>query len=226
MRKVYVPFNIPIASEYGIEPADLDDPEKPAWWVRSSAAGLWDEPVYAGQSGQYIVTPGNELFFDEEPVYENGYLEGSIAGYQILVDPNDLGCTLDTIFPEEVLTFPTYFTGPPKLKFSLLASAPSDFMGPVVISSQREPEKAQLPIKIYPNPAKNEVQISYELEQAASVSLAIFNAGGQLVYSIDYVPQPSGQYTQTIGFQHLIPGVYFCTLVSDRFYHTTKLIKL
>ncbi len=226
LRKVYVPFNIPIASEYGIEPADLDDPEKPAWWVRSSAAGLWDEPVYAGQSGQYIVTPGNELFFDEEPVYENGYLEGSIAGYQILVDPNDLGCTLDTIFPEEVLTFPTYFTGPPKLKFSLLASAPSDFMGPVVISSQREPEKAQLPIKIYPNPAKNEVQISYELEQAASVSLAIFNAGGQLVYSIDYVPQPSGQYTQTIGFQHLIPGVYFCTLVSDRFYHTTKLIKL
>jgi hypothetical protein len=226
LRKVYVPFNIPISSEYGIEPVDLDDPDKPAWWVRSSAVGLWAEPVYDSLSGQYIVTPGNELFFDEEPVYENGYLEGVIAGYQILVDPNYLGCTLDTTFPEEVLTFPAYFTGPPKLKFSLLASTPSDFVGPVVISSQREPEKVQLPVVAYPNPAKHEVQIRYELEQVAPVSLAIFNAGGQLVHIVDYVTQPPGQYTQTVGLHNLAPGVYFCALVSDRFYHTTKLIKL
>jgi hypothetical protein len=99
-------------------------------------------------------------------------------------------------------------------------------VGPVVISSQREPEKAQLPIKIYPNPAKNEVQINYELEQAASVSFAIFNTGGQLVHSVDYETQPPGQYTQAVGLHDLAPGVYFCTLVSDRFYHTTKLIKL
>lgn len=226
LRKVYVPFNIPISSEYGIEPVDLDDPDKPAWWPRSSDAGLWDEPVYDTQSGQYIVTPGNHLFFDSIPVYEDGYLKGSIAGYQILVVPNLLGCTLGTIPPQEILAFPTYYTGPPKLKFSLLASAPSDFVGPVVISSQREPEKAQLPIKIYPNPAKNEVQINYELEQAASVSFAIFNTGGQLVHSVDYETQPPGQYTQAVGLHDLAPGVYFCTLVSDRFYHTTKLIKL
>jgi hypothetical protein len=226
LRKVYVPFNIPIASEYGIEPVDLDDPDKPAWWVRSSNAGLWNKPVYDSQTGQYIVTPGNQLFFDQEPEYENGYLTGKIAGYQILVDPNDLGCALDTIFPEEILTFPTHFTGPPKLKFSLLASAPSDFVGPVVISSQREPKKKQLPVIAYPNPAKHEVQIKYELEQSAQVSLAIFNTGGQFVHGIDYAIQPPGQYAQTIGLNDLAPGMYFCTFVSDRFYHTIKLIKL
>mgnify|MGYP001321740899 CR=1 FL=1 len=114
------------------------------------------------------------------------------------------------------------FTGPPKLKFSLLAGVPSDFVGPVVISSQREPEKVQLPVVAYPNPAKQEVQIRYELEQAAPVSLAIFNAGGQLVHIVDYVTKPPGQYTQTVGLHNLAPGVYFCTLASDRLYHTYK----
>jgi hypothetical protein len=99
-------------------------------------------------------------------------------------------------------------------------------VGPVVISSQREPEKAQLPIKIYPNPAKNEVQISYELEQAASVSFAIFNTGGQPVHNVDYETQPPGQYEQTLRLYDLAPGLYFCTLVSEQFYHTSKLIKL
>jgi hypothetical protein len=225
LRKVFISFSIPLDAQYDITPADLGSADKPAWWVRSAGANLWDEPVYNTTGDYYDINPGNQLFFEEGPVYEDGHLSGVIAGYQIILPHEYAPCTIPSGTPDPVV-LPEYSTGPPRLGFSLLATTPANFEGPIIITAQKEPLIQKQTITAYPNPARNEITLSYRLTQASVISLNLFDTQGRLLQSLDMAQQAPGAHNIAIDLSALPIGLYYCAFQTAYSTQTAKLIKL
>ena len=79
----------------------------------------------------------------------------------------------------------------------------------------------------YPNPFNPSTQIQYSLQNAAQVSLKIYNVLGNEVATLVNGPQEAGNYTvpfNTAGTPGLSSGVYFCRLEAGSFVATNRLI--
>jgi hypothetical protein len=72
-------------------------------------------------------------------------------------------------------------------------------------------------IKLFPNPAKNEIQVRGSYLQFTNFS--IYNAFGTLIYSID------NPKSNIIAIDYLKPGVYFLRLETDKSLITKKFVK-
>lgn len=82
---------------------------------------------------------------------------------------------------------------------------------------------SDLGLLIAPNPSHGEFSVRYQLEEAASVQLQLFNANGQLVSQLLQQRQSPGTYQQA--FQVDVPaGVYYLALTSGRQLEVQKLI--
>lgn len=65
---------------------------------------------------------------------------------------------------------------------------------------------------IYPSPSRGDTaRIVYTMEEAGTVKVRIYNAGGNLVVVLDE-PKPAGLQTTTVTVSRLSPGVYFYLL--------------
>ncbi len=77
---------------------------------------------------------------------------------------------------------------------------------------------------IFPNPANDQINISYQLSAKSDVSLTIFNSNGQKVYSEVNSEKSAGNYTVNLNAISLSKGIYFISLQTNHQVITQKLI--
>lgn len=78
-------------------------------------------------------------------------------------------------------------------------------------------------IKIYPNPAKQELNIDIRFEETKTTFLQIINAQGQAVFSMPNLEIP-GRWQQTIDISSWPGGIYLIRLLNDNQQYTEQLI--
>ena len=76
----------------------------------------------------------------------------------------------------------------------------------------------------YPNPFSRQTQITYFIPTDTHVVLTITDSFGKQVKRIVDGPQRSGQYDYTFEAGNLASGIYFCTLKTNGYVETKKLI--
>jgi len=78
---------------------------------------------------------------------------------------------------------------------------------------------------VYPNPAKDKLQVSYQLSSTSNVSLEIFDWSGKLIKNlISNENKTADNYIQTFDISDLSSGVYFAKLNTQTFSKTAKLL--
>ncbi len=64
-------------------------------------------------------------------------------------------------------------------------------------------------ITLFPNPAKDQISVRYQLSQTSNVSIDVFNIQGERVQATSIANQPSGEQTTDLKFNGTLPnGVY------------------
>lgn len=76
----------------------------------------------------------------------------------------------------------------------------------------------------YPNPFNPSTTITFDLDQAADVSLDIYNVLGQKVEGWRYGVMIPGRYSEVINMGRYASGIYFYRLVAGDFVKTKKLV--
>ncbi|MBC8043177.1 MAG: T9SS type A sorting domain-containing protein, partial [Rhizobacter sp.] len=76
----------------------------------------------------------------------------------------------------------------------------------------------------YPNPFNPATTLVYQLPQAATVSLKIYDVLGREVATLVNVRQAAGTYTAQFNASKLSSGVYFYKLVAGAFVQTKKML--
>ena len=79
-------------------------------------------------------------------------------------------------------------------------------------------------LNAYPNPANNNVNISFSINQSSTVSVSVVSVTGDVVYNNNLGSITSGSYNENINASQLANGVYFYTLTVNGNVTTKKLI--
>jgi hypothetical protein len=69
-------------------------------------------------------------------------------------------------------------------------------------------------LMVYPNPAENMLNISFNVEQNQSLEVRLISATGKVVYS-ENANDFSGYYVNTLNLTDFAKGVYFLSLTND-----------
>ena len=77
---------------------------------------------------------------------------------------------------------------------------------------------------IYPNPARDNVNLIYKLSKEAATSFKIFTTTGACVYSYDKGKQQAGMYSKEINVAMLDKGIYYCTMLFNDKVVTRKFV--
>jgi predicted GH43/DUF377 family glycosyl hydrolase len=91
------------------------------------------------------------------------------------------------------------------------------------------PDKLELmpaALSITPNPFKDDVTLTYQLQEKSTVQLDVYNYSGQLISSLLNDVREQGNHEVFFDGAELQPGVYFCVLKTNEGVQTKKLIKL
>lgn len=79
-------------------------------------------------------------------------------------------------------------------------------------------------MQLFPNPANNQVRLSYQLTGQAAAQVEVYNMVGDLVRVMDQGDQVAGNYQLSINTQDLSRGMYLVRLSSGEFTETKKLV--
>lgn len=173
----------------------------------------------------------------------SGLSLGDLISYTITMKNGILNCTVNGTTTSQTYTANIwgttdayYFKAGDYLQYNPNSVSPPD---PTVYYGQNQFYKLSLinqtsevtsisdinQFTIYPNPAKDNIQISYQLSSAANVSLEIFDWSGKMVKNfISNEYQNADNYNQTFDISYLPNGVYFAKLNTQTFSKTTKLL--
>jgi len=80
-------------------------------------------------------------------------------------------------------------------------------------SSKNQPREFSL-YQNYPNPFNPSTRIRFDLKEASTVTLDIFNVLGQRVRELNYGTMAAGEYERNIDFSGYASGVYFYRIVA------------
>ena len=70
---------------------------------------------------------------------------------------------------------------------------------------------------IYPNPARDNLNLIYKINKEAATSFKIFTSAGTCVYSFEKGKQQAGMYSKELNVAMLDKGIYYCTMLfNDR----------
>ena len=104
------------------------------------------------------------------------------------------------------------------------------------LRSKVEPPKITKVWQNYPNPFNPETWIPFQLHQASSVSLKIYDIKGQLIRNLELGHVEAGKYTDTATAiywngktergETVASGTYFYTLTTENYIQTRKMIIL
>ncbi len=78
---------------------------------------------------------------------------------------------------------------------------------------------------VFPNPASDQLTISYQLKKAGTALVSIFSNNGQLMKTVSNDFKPAGEYRFVLNISDYPQGVYFCRLRSGNETVTKKIIK-
>ncbi len=80
-------------------------------------------------------------------------------------------------------------------------------------------------LSAYPNPMDNMTNIEYDLTEATSVNVAIYDINGKMVSRLlNGESKEAGSHTMTINTEDLAAGTYICTLQAGSFVENIKLL--
>lgn len=80
--------------------------------------------------------------------------------------------------------------------------------------------------KVFPNPGNGVSTIQLELPKDITLTMSIFNLGGDLVQSIGTLQFKAGTHQLPVDISNQLPGTYFITVLSEDFNETLRLIKI
>ncbi len=70
-------------------------------------------------------------------------------------------------------------------------------------------------VTLFPNPANENLNISYQMNNSSNVAIQIFNVEGKVIRTVNNNIQPEGLYNQTIDVSNLESGYYLIQVVTD-----------
>ncbi len=91
-------------------------------------------------------------------------------------------------------------------------------------SNIEEQEDLLSALSLFPNPASNQITLTYTLHQTSQVSIQIFSNSGALVKSINENEIPSGKISQSIDILDLQEGIYYMRIMTENFVQTERFI--
>ncbi len=97
------------------------------------------------------------------------------------------------------------------------------FQQQLIVTAVEENIDNPVKIKVYPNPASDIINISFETPVDGEITLAIYDSQGKLVKS-DFV-EPS-MYLKQINLQDLPGGVYYLRMTKGKLVNVYKVVKL
>jgi len=105
----------------------------------------------------------------------------------------------------------------------LALSSGGEFLSLPILTGINE-QTAIHAIKFFPNPAKDEVTISFNLETSGEVDIDIFNLVGTQVYTERLENKAAGLHSKMINTESLKEGIYFLKITSNNSPLTRKLM--
>ncbi len=99
-----------------------------------------------------------------------------------------------------------------------------DFRGPVSVPQISTNKTDASKILIYPNPAKDFANISFTLNNKSDVKISIYNINGNVVRSLQFNNQHSGNNTISFVTSDLAKGTYFAKMEANGTKSTAKFI--
>ena len=95
-----------------------------------------------------------------------------------------------------------------------------------MVSTSEEEQSEPLAVALapaYPNPAGDAVTLAYEIEQAGSVDLVVYDVLGREVVRVVEGVQAAGRHVETVDTSGLAPGIYVARLTVDGQHWTRRL---
>lgn len=83
-----------------------------------------------------------------------------------------------------------------------------------------------LELKVYPNPATNEVSVEYRQKIRSEVEIELYNNIGVKIHSLFLGFQTEGIHTYRVPMNNLSPGLYFVKLISGKSQEVVKLLRI
>lgn len=81
-------------------------------------------------------------------------------------------------------------------------------------------------ITVYPNPVKDQLSVSFDLQEESFVSISVLNSLGSQVKMIDKMKYTTGFYTSNISIEELPKGIYYVTILVGDKLTTQKIVKI
>jgi hypothetical protein len=71
-------------------------------------------------------------------------------------------------------------------------------------------------MSVYPNPAVNNINVTFGLDNSSNVSTTIFDVAGRVVYTVDNQKMNAGTQTVNISVANLTTGIYTVVIGTDK----------
>jgi photosystem II stability/assembly factor-like uncharacterized protein len=105
--------------------------------------------------------------------------------------------------------------------FSVILSA--DNMPGLGVDEHR-PKEAYLASRYYPNPARDNLSVSFALPMSGNVMIKIYDTWGRQIQCFFYKEMSAGRHVVHLNMASLTPGLYYCSILSDGICETRKVI--
>jgi len=76
-------------------------------------------------------------------------------------------------------------------------------------------DKNKLEFKLYPNPAKEELFVEYNLTNNTDVVISIYNSIGSVIENIEKLNSTKGKHKVNLKVNNLKPGVYYIKVITN-----------
>jgi hypothetical protein len=186
---------------YSIGPRPTNSIVKGRITTEDGAAGIAGDTVILGVGGRFYVGVTNEV-----GIYVFTGVPSGPGTVQLLntdstgTHQHDVHINIVT---DSVITVNADFSIPPE---AVSAPSPTGFSGLICI----------------PNPASDVVHIRFSIPQDSPVSIEIFDALGRGWLQTSGAMESSGNQDIMLDVSNLLPGTYYCRIVSPGFNQSTK----
>ncbi len=209
-------------SQCAVDPLD----DQSIWVVNQVPTSSWDTR-YALIAGYYGCTVDANFGNNSWTGYTKNEASNSITSAEMIQSPSvvdyDAGAyiTLTTGFvASEGCWFSAYIEGCGNYRTGNYKPENPVFtdMSKDIIS------EANKELSLFPNPAKNYVNINYSLKIESNVAILIYSAEMKLIKQIEYRKKAIGKHTEEIDTRQLNSGVYFVKIQRGNDLQTRKIV--
>lgn len=85
-------------------------------------------------------------------------------------------------------------------------------------------DEKELTAMIYPNPAKHYFQLEFEIPDSDRYKIQLHSVDGKLIQKVRNRRYEEGVYVEQVDVLELPDGVYFCSISSEKYSHSKKVI--